>query len=243
MPNPVVHFEVVGKNGGQLRDFYGSVFGWKFDVMAEMDYGIIQDASGDGIGGGIGTGEAPASLFYIAVDDPQAYLDKAASNGGKVTMPVMEIPNIVTLAQFADPEGNVIGLVKDQPGSQPPPSDAKTGANPVTWFEIVGNSGAGLRDFYSKTFGWKFADPGEMDYAGLENDGGISGGVGTVGPGGPTQATFYVQVYDLQATLNKIEGSGGKTVVPVTEVPGMVWFAQFADPEGSVVGLFKPVEM
>lgn len=32
---------------------------------------------------------------------------------------------------------------------------------------------------------------------------------------------------------------GGKTVVPVTEIPDMVTFAQFADPEGNVVGLVK----
>ena len=29
-------------------------------------------------------------------------------------MPVTEIPNMVTFAQFADPEGNVVGIVKPQ---------------------------------------------------------------------------------------------------------------------------------
>jgi predicted enzyme related to lactoylglutathione lyase len=28
-------------------------------------------------------------------------------------MPVTEIPGMVIMAQFADPEGNVVGLVKD----------------------------------------------------------------------------------------------------------------------------------
>jgi predicted enzyme related to lactoylglutathione lyase len=28
-------------------------------------------------------------------------------------------------------------------------------------------------------------------------------------------------------------------VVPVTEIPGLVTFAQFADPQGNVVGLLK----
>ena len=32
---------------------------------------------------------------------------------------------------------------------------------------------------------------------------------------------------------------GGKTVVPETEIPNMVTFALFADPEGNVVGLVK----
>ena len=32
--------------------------------------------------------------------------------GGKVLMPPTEIPNVVTLAMFADPDGNAIGLIK-----------------------------------------------------------------------------------------------------------------------------------
>ncbi len=28
-------------------------------------------------------------------------------------MPVTEIPNMVTFAQFSDPEGNVVGMVKE----------------------------------------------------------------------------------------------------------------------------------
>ncbi len=32
--------------------------------------------------------------------------------GGKVVMPITEIPNMVTMAQFADPEGHIIGIVK-----------------------------------------------------------------------------------------------------------------------------------
>jgi predicted enzyme related to lactoylglutathione lyase len=49
-------------------------------------------------------------------------------------------------------------------------------------------------------------------------------------------------VWDLQAYLDRIEQLGGKTVVPVTEIPGLVTFAQFADPEGNVVGLVKAPE-
>ena len=33
MGQPVVHFEVVGKDAGKLRDFYGDLFGWKFNQV------------------------------------------------------------------------------------------------------------------------------------------------------------------------------------------------------------------
>jgi uncharacterized protein len=50
---------------------------------------------------------------------------------------------------------------------------------------------------------------------------------------------FYIEVDDLQAYLDRIERAGGRTIVPVTVIPDMVTFAQFADPEGNVVGLTK----
>jgi hypothetical protein len=48
------------------------------------------------------------------VDDLQGYLDKAEQSGGRTVVPVTEIPNMVTFAQFADPEGNVVGIVEQQ---------------------------------------------------------------------------------------------------------------------------------
>ena len=115
MANPVVHFEVTGKDGKKLQDFYSGTFGWKVNADNPMNYGIVDAAdTGGGIGGGISAGEGGSTsvTFYIEVDDPQAYLDKVTAAGGKVVQPVMEIPGMVILAQFADPEGNVVGLVK-----------------------------------------------------------------------------------------------------------------------------------
>lgn len=67
---------------------------------------------------------------------------------------------------------------------------------------------------------------------------GINGGIGPT-MGGPDRVIFYVQVSDLQAYLDKAESLGGKTVVPPTEVPGVVTFALFSDPTGNVIGLVK----
>ena len=81
-----------------------------------MKYGIVEKGGENGIGGGI-TGifegsDHPGVTFYIEANDLQACLDRAESLGGKTVMPVTEIPGFVTIAHFADPDGNVIGLVK-----------------------------------------------------------------------------------------------------------------------------------
>jgi predicted enzyme related to lactoylglutathione lyase len=116
MANPVTWFEVVGRDGGALRSFYSDLFGWELQVMDGMDYGML-DASGGGIGGGIGQGDGAGHVtFYVEVGDPQAYLDKAESLGGKTIVPVTEVPGVVTFARLADPEGHIVGVVKAQQG-------------------------------------------------------------------------------------------------------------------------------
>ncbi len=110
MPNPVVHFEIIGTDGAALRDFYAKTFGWQIQAPPDMDYGLVEN-NGEGINGGVGGAEAAGAMFYIQVDDPQAHLDKIAQAGGKTVTPVTTIPGMVTFAHFADPQGNVVGLV------------------------------------------------------------------------------------------------------------------------------------
>jgi predicted enzyme related to lactoylglutathione lyase len=115
MANPVSWFEVTGKDGAKLQQFYGDLFGWKIDAGNPMNYGIVE--GGDGaIGGGIGQSQNGSTqvTFYVSVDDLQAYLDKAEKLGGRTVVPVTEIPEMVTFAQIADPEGNIVGVVKNQ---------------------------------------------------------------------------------------------------------------------------------
>jgi predicted enzyme related to lactoylglutathione lyase len=115
MPNPIVHFEIIGKDGKKLQEFFGGVFDWKVDADNPMNYGIVE-AQGGGIGGGI-TAAMPGNdggvTVYVAVPDPDATLQKVTQMGGKVVMPTTEIPGQnLTIAQFTDPEGHLIGLIK-----------------------------------------------------------------------------------------------------------------------------------
>lgn len=116
MPNPIVHWEVYGKDGRKLEEFYKNLFDWHVEHMEQMNYGMVDTHAEGGINGGIGqeTEQTPARVtFYVQVDDLDAYLRRAESLGGKTIAPPMEIPDVVTFAMFADPEGNVIGLVKE----------------------------------------------------------------------------------------------------------------------------------
>jgi predicted enzyme related to lactoylglutathione lyase len=112
MGRPVVHFEVVGKDGARLQQYYGDLFDWKIDASNPMNYGIVAK-EGEGIGGGVGQSPDGSGhvTFYVDVDDINACLEKAESLGGKTVMPRTEM-EMVTFALVADPEGNVVGLVE-----------------------------------------------------------------------------------------------------------------------------------
>jgi predicted enzyme related to lactoylglutathione lyase len=113
MAYPVVHWEIGGKDGKQLQEFYGQLFNWHVDANNPMDYGLVDTHAEGGINGGIfGSDDQPRVTIYVQVPDLQAALDRAEALGAKTVMPPTEIPDVVTLAMFADPAGNVTGLIK-----------------------------------------------------------------------------------------------------------------------------------
>ena len=113
--------------------------------------------------------------------------------------------------------------------------------NPVTHFEVLGTDAGALQQFYGEVFGWQTQDVMGGSYYMVDrgNESGINGGIGASPDGSPGHVTFYVEVDDPGAALEKISGLGGTTVQPPMEVPGGPTIALFADPEGHVVGLVK----
>jgi predicted enzyme related to lactoylglutathione lyase len=112
MAHNVVHFEINGPDKGALQRFYSEAFGWTVNADNPMGYGLVEhDESDPGIGGGIDEGSGVT--VYIDVDDPAATLERVRELGGSVVEDVSSNP-MVTMAKFADPAGNVIGLVKTE---------------------------------------------------------------------------------------------------------------------------------
>lgn len=110
---------------------------------------------------------------------------------------------------------------------------------PIVHFEIMGSDGAALQQFYRDLFEWKIDANNPMDYGVVDKEeGGIGGGVGA-SPGGHNAVIVYAQVDDPQAALDKAESLGAAVVMPVTEIPDIVTFALFSDPQGNVVGIVR----
>jgi uncharacterized protein len=117
MGAPVLHFEIMGGSGNQLEEFYTKLFGWTIDSNNPMNYGMVTTGGQGGINGGVGPaapeqGQGSRVTVYAQVDDIAGTLKKAEGLGAKVIMPETEVPGGPTIGMFADPAGNVTGLMK-----------------------------------------------------------------------------------------------------------------------------------
>ncbi len=113
---------------------------------------------------------------------------------------------------------------------------------PVVHFEIYGQNEAELQEWYRKLFDWHVDSDNPMSYGVVDThgEGGINGGIAKT-DFSSNGVSVFIEVDDLQATLDRIEAAGGKTVVPVTEM-GVVTLAMFTDPAGNRIGLVKSRE-
>ena len=117
MSNGIIHFEIMGSDAAKSQKFYADMFGWKLgDPAPDLGNYAMVDGTSAGLSGGIGS-EGPGgrmrTTFYVDVPDLQAALDRATQLGGKISSPPMTIPGTnISLAQFTDPDGNLVGLVK-----------------------------------------------------------------------------------------------------------------------------------
>ena len=117
MGRPVVHWELMTKDPAGVASFYAKIFDWKVQHMPELNYRIVDTGGEGGINGGIvkpdREGPWPGNmLFYIAVDDLDAYRKKIVAAGGKIHVEEQQVPGMGAFSLFTDPEGRMMGIWK-----------------------------------------------------------------------------------------------------------------------------------
>jgi predicted enzyme related to lactoylglutathione lyase len=115
----VVHFEIPADEPERAVKFYESVFGWKIEKWAgPADYWLVTtgEASEPGIDGGIEPrSEGDVTRNIIDVADVDEYVGKIEAAGGKVVRPKTPLPGVGWYAYCADTEGNVFGIMEEDP--------------------------------------------------------------------------------------------------------------------------------
>ena len=115
MAHEIVHWEFMGPDGAVITEFYESLFGGKSEPVPGFDGYNLVGADQAGVGGAVGQGSEsmPAYLtVYVQVDDVDERLAQAEAGGGTIVTPRTVVPGMATFGLFADPAGNVVGVVE-----------------------------------------------------------------------------------------------------------------------------------
>jgi uncharacterized protein len=96
-----------------------------------------------------------------------------------------------------------------------------------------------VKAFYSATFGWRFEDYGP-DYCAF-NDGRLDGGfyrIDLSASAANGSALVVLYALDLEGTLRRVTGNGGRIVREIFSFPGGRRF-HFADPAGNELAVWS----
>jgi uncharacterized protein len=123
----VIHFEIHADDPERAARFYAGVFGWqitKWDGPMEYWMIVTGPATEPGINGGLlrrqgpSPGEAQAVNSYVCTMDVPSVdesLQAIAAHGGQPVVPKMPIPGVGWLAYAKDTEGNIFGVMQNDP--------------------------------------------------------------------------------------------------------------------------------
>ena len=113
--------ELMTSDAAAAAAFYGPLFGWRIETM-DMGGGPYHVLKvGDAAVGGIMKSPAesgampPAWGCYVTVADVAATVAQATTLGGKVVMPVTDIPGVGRMAVIADPQGAALSVMQYNP--------------------------------------------------------------------------------------------------------------------------------
>ncbi len=233
------------------KQFYSSIFGWTSNDMPMPDganYSMM--LKGGKTVGAIApmqpmqkdAGSPPTWNSYIAVENVDNSANKAASLGGTIVMPPMDVPEAGRMAVVQDPAGAYVSLW--QAGSHKGAEVVnETGA--VAWQELITNDTEKSKDFYSGLLGWNPSDMpmGEMTYTIFNNGEKQAGGMFALDPNWgpiPPNWTVYFAVEDCDATLDTVKALGGKVLMGPNVAPGVGKFATCQDPQGGAFAVLQP---
>ena len=248
-------FELATTDQTGAEAFYGGLFGWTAQRNPMDDgslYTMLQLGGRDVAAAytmmaeQAAQGMPPNWGVYFKVDDADAIAAKASASGGQVHMPPFEVFEYLRMAVCADPEGAVFSL--HQPRKHAGVAAIRE-PNAVCWTELATRDMARAEAFYTGLFGWNMSEhhaspPGGYRIFG-NGDGMLGGLLQMTEEWGemPSHWSIYIQVEDVDATVEKAQALGGKLCFPAFDAPGVGRIARIDDPAGAGFYVIRFVEM
>jgi predicted enzyme related to lactoylglutathione lyase len=244
--------DLISTDPAAARSFYGSLFGWDYDVgseetgryaMALLRGKVVAGVVGQAVPAGMPT----AWTTYLAADDADATVQRAIANGATVMMGPMDVLDLGRVSVATDPTGAVFGIWQGR---------AHVGATlvnepgTVTWNELNTRDIDTAIGFYGEVFGVT-TDPLDNGpdgprYRTFNVGEDVVGGMQQMGPLFPPQVPphwmTYFAVDDADATAAAAARAGGKVMMPPTDSP-YGRSAVLLDPQGGAFTVMRLAEV
>lgn len=249
-PGSFCWIELVTTDQDAAKKFYNQLFGWAitdsplgpddfytiFKIHsrhAAAAYTMRKDQRAQGV---------PAHwMLYIAVENADQAVAKAAKTGGVVISPAYEVGDAGRMAVLQDPTGAVFSIWQSKKSSG-------LGINGVDgalcWADLTTPGPDLAAKFYSNLFGWQFV-PGEKDHSGymhIKNGEDFIGGMpparlysGKV----PAHWLIYFGMNDVKASAARAKQLGASIHIGPETKDRVGTLAVLADPQDAVFAIFK----
>lgn len=247
-------FEVATPDMPAAEGFYTALFGWSAQhyPMGDGSHVAVFQLDGRDVAAACpldpaqaAAGVPPHWLVYFAVDDADAAASRALAAGGGVVLPPLDVEDMVRVAACTDPEQAVFGVYQRRSHGG---VDAIRERHAICWVELATRDLARAEAFHQALFGWEYSEhhaspPGT--YRIIEAGGqGVGGLLRMTEEWGemPSHWSIYVQVDDVDATVERALALGGKLCFPAFDAPGVGRIARIDDPTGAGFYLITFVE-
>jgi predicted enzyme related to lactoylglutathione lyase len=243
------YVELISPDPAAGAAFYAALFGWDINEMPlpeEAGGGVYRQGRIDGdtvsgISGQMPGMEGHPAFWgvYLSVDDVDAATARVEPAGGKVEAGPFDVMEAGRMSAIQDPTGARVGLW--QAGTSIGTERANEPGTPI-WNELVTADAEKALAFYAEVAGVGSQASEQMsEYTTITNSAGDVVG-GTMPPqmeGVPPHWNVYFNVVSVDDTAAKIEASGGTTVAPAFDVPGVGRMGVYADPQGAMFNLMQ----
>jgi predicted enzyme related to lactoylglutathione lyase len=244
----VAFVELVTPDLATAEQFYGGLFGWRFNEPAADAQYVEASLDGLPVAGLVhkalrpGEQRQPAWLGFIAVQDVDVVTKLALLQGAKVLSAPHDIPGRGREAVFADPQGAVFAVLAPSNGGPP---DVLPDFGEWIWSSLLTRDLDTGAAFYQTLFGYEvfeLPEGGGRRHVIFASDNFARASANAIPPtssSGRPRWINYIRVADASKAVERAVALGGRVLVQPRDDRHGGKVAVVADPQGAPFGLLE----
>jgi len=250
-PGDFCWMELASTDHAAAKKFYSELFAWSLteSPIGPNEFYTMFKVDGRDVGAACRLDAeqqkqgVPARWnLYVAVENADAAVGRAAELGGKVLAPPLDVFDAGRMAVLEDPTGAAFRLwqakrhrgfgIKGVPGS-------------FCVADLSTPEQEAASRFYERLFGWRIGKEDETaghNYYHLFNHDEFIGGIlppAFRDPAAPPYWQIYLQVSDCDTSAAKAKNLGAQLFMPPMPIEGIGRMAALADPQGAAFAIFE----